>query len=252
MTQPPLTHPATNPDGTCDDQNCPCHEFTRMPTATTTNDDDTISDCEPETPKINYSEYMRTFKYPPPQPPETIKVVIRAATSDDWIGVAYQKDYTGDPSTIHEYRLAERESPALRNTRSIVHHAEMVEEQVRRERGLCLKCGHNSIGVNGRCRETIPNLGEHRDTVKWRACNCKCVFLDQTALHGLREALKDNNHALFSDAWDFAPADIRRVTEQECAEFFYELGRRDERRLLAETTNEDLCELQRVARERLR
>lgn len=34
---------------------------------------------------------------------ERIKVVIRAATSDDWIGVAYQKDYTGDPSTIHEY-----------------------------------------------------------------------------------------------------------------------------------------------------
>ena len=35
--------------------------------------------------------------------PERIKVVIRAATTDDWIGVAYCKDYAGDPSTIHEF-----------------------------------------------------------------------------------------------------------------------------------------------------
>jgi hypothetical protein len=35
--------------------------------------------------------------------PKRIRVVVRAATSDDWIGVAYQKDYTGDPSAIHEY-----------------------------------------------------------------------------------------------------------------------------------------------------
>jgi hypothetical protein len=52
--------------------------------------------------------------------PERIRVVVRAATSDDWIGVAYQKDYAGDPSTIHEYvraatptNLAERARRAL-------------------------------------------------------------------------------------------------------------------------------------------
>lgn len=95
-----------------------------------------------------------------------------------------------------------RESTALRNTRSIVHHAEMVK--------------------------------------------------NETAMRNLREALKDNDHALFSDAWDFAPLDIRRVTEQACAEFFYELGRRDERRLLTEIANDHLREMARVARERLR
>ncbi len=38
--------------------------------------------------------------------PDRIKVVVRAATTDRWIGVAYCKDYTGDPSTIHEYYAA--------------------------------------------------------------------------------------------------------------------------------------------------
>lgn len=41
---------------------------------------------------------------PPEQaPPERIRVVVRAATADNWIGIAYCKDYTGDPSAIHEY-----------------------------------------------------------------------------------------------------------------------------------------------------
>lgn len=35
--------------------------------------------------------------------PERVRLVIRAATSKDWIGVAYVKDYTGNPSTIHDY-----------------------------------------------------------------------------------------------------------------------------------------------------
>jgi hypothetical protein len=69
-------------------------------------------------------------------------------------------------------------------------------------------------------------------------------------MRNILEALKDNDHALFTDAWDFAPLEIRRVTEQACAEFFYELGRRDERRLLTETANEDLNEMARVAGER--
>lgn len=37
--------------------------------------------------------------------PQNIKVVIRAG-GEDWIGVAYCKDYAGDPSTIHEYYAA--------------------------------------------------------------------------------------------------------------------------------------------------
>lgn len=77
-------HPATNPDGTCNDQSCPCQQWSKQPAATAS---DTVSDCEPG--KIDPYEYLKTFKYPP----DTEK--------------------------------------ALRNTRSIIHHAEMVEEQKR-------------------------------------------------------------------------------------------------------------------------
>lgn len=45
--------------------------------------------------------------------PERIKVVIRAATSNDWIGVAYCKDYAGDPSTIHEFVRVHSDSPSV-------------------------------------------------------------------------------------------------------------------------------------------
>jgi hypothetical protein len=141
------------------------------------------------------------------------------------------------------------DSPALRRTRSIVHHWEIVEEQKRRE--TCVECGHqNSVVLRCRCRETQRDPGG-----SMVYCGCHCTFPDtaddQTALRNLHEALQDNDHALFTDAWDFAPSDIRRVTEQQCAEFFYELGRRDERRLLTETADEDLGEMRRVARERI-
>jgi hypothetical protein len=39
--------------------------------------------------------------------PERIKVVIRRSSNDEWVGVAYCKGYTGDPSTIHEYVRAD-------------------------------------------------------------------------------------------------------------------------------------------------
>jgi hypothetical protein len=265
MSTNELIHPSTNPDGTCNDQTCPCHDFSQRETAQlpveiesgdlspsdasgakqavypvgATSDtvdgeyapgkaiSDTVSDCEPEPLTLSDRDFER----------------FTAA-------LASNEEPSGKLKSLFR---ESPDSPALRRTRSIAHHWEMVEEQERRKRGNCLQCGHSDgVDLTGLCLYGINNS----NIPSW-PCGCYCTFPDaapddQTALRNLREALQDNDHALFTDAWDFAPSDIRRVTEQACAEFFYELGRRDERRLLTETANEDLGEMQRVARERLR
>lgn len=136
MTKPSLTHPATNPDGTCNNQSCPCQQWSKQAAATT---DDTVSDCEPERPTINYSEYMRTFKYPPDNYGQKQEHVIILPSdphphSEDNLcaicdgGLAICKLCGKAEVELNELCVP---STALRNTRSIVHHAEMVEEQKR-------------------------------------------------------------------------------------------------------------------------
>lgn len=55
----------------------------------------------------------------------------------------------------------------------------------------------------------------------------------------------------FNTAWTIGPTAMKRTTEVECAEYWYWVGRRDERaaRMMEQVT--DLTEMRRVARERL-
>lgn len=226
--QPPLTHPATNPDGTCDDERCPCHEFARMPTTTTNSGD-----------------------------------------------LDYWRRVTREANEKNGY-----DSPALRRTRSIVHHAEMVEEQKRRE--TCTECEHpNSVDLRGRCRETQRDPGG-----SMVYCGCKCVFpVEQTnerradkphafisaqpgmklCCHGddaanlCKQPPEASVHSVYSaqptfnDAWNSAPESMRRVTEIEAAELFYYAGRRDrETELLAEMNETLRGVVERIGAERLK
>lgn len=55
----------------------------------------------------------------------------------------------------------------------------------------------------------------------------------------------------FDDDWELAPLSMTRTTEQECAEYWYEQGRRAERRKLLTQQNADMREMLRVGNERI-
>lgn len=192
--QPPLTHPATNPDGTCDDERCPCHEFAQMPMTTTNSGD-----------------------------------------------LDYWRRITQEANARNGY-----DSPALRRTRSIVHHAKMVEEQVRRERGNCVECGHSNVNLRGHCRETVtvPN------SCRVGYCGCKCIFPDTAQGDQITGQIAPSS---FDHVWDAAPESMRRVTEIEAAELFYYAGRRDrETELLAEMNETLRGVVERIGAERVK
>jgi hypothetical protein len=56
----------------------------------------------------------------------------------------------------------------------------------------------------------------------------------------------------FDSAWSAAPTALKRVTEQECAEWFYLRGRQDERSKQTVVTNDDLREIRRLVEGRSR
>jgi hypothetical protein len=55
----------------------------------------------------------------------------------------------------------------------------------------------------------------------------------------------------FDDDWELAPLSMTRTTEAECARYWYEMGKRAERRELMMQENSDMKEMLRVARERI-
>jgi hypothetical protein len=55
----------------------------------------------------------------------------------------------------------------------------------------------------------------------------------------------------FDDDWELAPLSMTRTTERECAAWWYEMGRRAERRELLTQQNSDLREMLRVGNERV-
>lgn len=55
----------------------------------------------------------------------------------------------------------------------------------------------------------------------------------------------------FDDHWKLAPLSMTRTTERECAEYWYEQGKRAERRELLTQQNSDLREMLRVGNERV-
>lgn len=51
----------------------------------------------------------------------------------------------------------------------------------------------------------------------------------------------------FDSAWIESPKIIRRVTERECAEYYYRIGQRDKQSEMLATQNADMKEMQRLA-----
>lgn len=166
--QLPLTHPATNPDGTCNDQSCPCQQWSKQAATT-----DTVSDCEPGT--INPYEYLKTFKYPPEQPTPDSPALRRGRSIGQPDVVTLCPDcgycyYKNKPHTCADWTRGD-ELNALRNTKSILHHAEMVEERKHVRFLVNLKTGR-TIEVS---RKRVGELRREGRIVE-NACVCpsKC------------------------------------------------------------------------------
>jgi len=71
-------------------------------------------------------------------------------------------------------------------------------------------------------------------------------------LRGVVERLRaDLAEPDFHDRWRHAPGWVKRTTEQESAEYWYQIGATDERGKMLSEQNADYLEMLRVGRERL-
>ena len=88
-------------------------------------------------------------------------------------------------------------------------------------------------------------------------CNAAIEFEKRRVLERIRQAMiEDDDHdnwllPSFDDDWELAPLSMTRTTERECAEYWYEQGKRAERRELLTQQNSDLREMLRIGNERI-
>lgn len=146
-TQPPLTHPATKADGTCDDPQCPCQQWSQRDTAivqsveTIEQLDGSIATFCPPRDRCDYSDEQERTQ----QSPEDI--LLTALTEVAIPSLLYcERKYDHDDqarlnleAAVEEFRRRicadVSDSPTLRNLRSIIDHAAILTEQ-QQERDL--------------------------------------------------------------------------------------------------------------------
>lgn len=197
----------TDPDFSreCCLEGCPCHKWSaESPSEPPTTGEGDAGFLVPEAENVSQGEYGAGNSI---------------SASDD---TDYWRRITQEANVRNGYG-----SPALRRTRSILHHAEIVEEQKRRE---------------------------HRDDCGvwiWPGGACSCA--GQNMLDAVSAHRTPITSLTFDDAWNNAPESIRRVTEIEAAELFYYAGRRDRETEMLREVNEVLSGVVgRIEQERVR
>jgi hypothetical protein len=99
-----------------------------------------------------------------------------------------------------------------------------------------------------------------REALSEPDCDCALHRLSQTERARVIDAAIDATNAevrvnggyllpSFDDDWELAPLSMTKTTERECAEYWYEQGKRAERRELQQ--NSDMREMFRVGNERV-